>query len=57
MFACDAVMCCMGTYDVTSCYGLLQVVVGCSEVKYVVVCCCMTSVDAVICIVLLVGVK
>ena len=40
-------MCCIGIYDVTSCYGFLQVVVGCSDIKCVVVYCCMTSVAVV----------
>ena len=36
----DAVMCSMETYDVTSCYWLLQVEVECSAVKCVAVYCC-----------------
>ena len=51
VYGCDAIMCCIVKNDVTSCYGMLQIVVCCYEVKCVAVCCCMTSVAVVICIV------
>ena len=57
VYGCDAIMCCIGKHNVTSCYGMLQIVVCCYEVKCVAVCCCMTSVAVVICIVVLVDVS